>query len=60
MMGTMSEETAEKIMMMVVETRERQKKWYWRYGRNEGPSEINFREERGDDGYGGRDAGQWI
>ena len=56
----MAEDMAWVIRMAAVRSRERQKQRRRRHVRNEGPWEINFREECKDDEDGGRDAGQHI
>ena len=50
MMGTMAEDMVGLTRMATVGMREQQKQRRWRHGRNEGPWEINFGEEHGDDG----------
>ena len=59
MMGKMAEEMAGVMTMSAVGMRERQRQRRRIHGRNKALWEINFREERGDDGDGGGDEGQW-
>ena len=52
MMGKITEEMAGVMRVATLVIRERQKQQHRRHSRNEGPWEINFGEERGDDGNG--------